>query len=130
MKLLSRITLLVLAAASIAGCSSDEQRAREILEVDGTALLDCLRLYDEAMAALKESYESIHRGDWSSAGSIARGEAGPATEAFTACTERERAVLTKKLLGAGIPPDVASRVWKDWWRQQRQQMQAASDPEP
>jgi hypothetical protein len=101
MKLLSRITLLVLAAASIAGCSSDEQRAREILEVDGTALLDCLRLYDEAMAALKESYESIHRGDWSSAGSIARGEAGP-----------------------------ASRVWKDWWRQQRQQMQAASDPEP
>jgi hypothetical protein len=109
----------------LAGCASDEERARKLLDANAAGILACDQLYEESGAALGATLDAMQRGEWSAAAQQFEAEAHPATTAYTDCMNRERADLASKLDGAGISDAIASRVSDTWWQEKRQQLDAA-----
>ena len=119
------VAIAITAAGLLTGCTSDEVRARKLLDANAAGILACERLAEESGAALEATFEAMKRGEWSAAAQQLEAEARPATTAYADCMNRERADLASKLNEAGIPDSVAARVTDTWWQEKRQQLDAA-----
>jgi hypothetical protein len=102
--------VVVIAAGLLAGCASDEQRARKLLDANAAGILACDQLYEESGAELEATLDAMMKGEWSAAEQQFETKAHPATTAYTECMNRERAGLASKLDEAGIPDGIAARV--------------------
>ena len=121
------LAILIAATASQIGCTSDEERARTVLNANAAGILECYNIYEKQRDALAATFDAMQRGEWTSARQQIKTDVRPATIVLVECTDVESAILANKLNEARIPDDVAAQVLDAWWREKMQDLNAARE---
>ncbi len=123
----SRVTGIVAAGAIvalvIAGCRSEEARARSILDANTDGIEQCEEMGAHADASLEETMDAMTEGRWTEAQQMMPG-AGSSVDDFVACMDREQTILFERLREAGISDEVATRTAQEWWNERRARIES------
>lgn len=102
-----------LISLALAGCASEEERGRKVIQEHEPKLAQCAQQYRQVGQRMKAVFQLMQEGKWTEA-SAAQRETAPHHKASLDCLNNVKREMAKGFEHGDVSEATSQRLWEEW----------------